>query len=676
MLKKNFLLCFGLPFILLLLSPLSVSAQNPAPTYTAMPTYTPLPTYTPYVQETQPTVPVVTSQPSAEENQADTESEETGRQIADYFLPIFQNQNFLDNGYVIDGYFYEESWAGAEQKNCFGLSFLENPGGRFCLLRDNRSELKPELRLIQMLRFEGISDSLLPRDLPPFADYSRVYTAREDNGSLFYLGFFVTGQWVGEFYLPDQPGQDMPAIISETAQKMISEFEVAPQDLPLSLTHVAYEEQVLPALKNGSFPEGIAPGTYRYAFDGFSGMYYFNLFSTTDFSSQGEVQVLPYAARLTDAINSIQDDFFGFDSKSIINTDFEAVGDSAVMFWVDPETIGYRFQKYNFIAEVHLKNQGMKTRQAVVAIARTMVENLPEVQVSQAPGSDDPLEEQFLQCFPAQGDLGFDFPLYRYSTFTQLTDTGFVYKTRYSATVGPTNASSFILDTLIYVYHDPITGQDMRKHTDYEVRIEQIGDYSYAEHRLRDPNPANYASLVYVVKGPVLIKLQVIESEDKESTLDHLVSLAQEMSACLPENPVLPQEISLPEMPDSTAIETGQVEVREISDLSSRMEALALELPAVESSGSGFPGKFVIYAGSELSGPLTVALYSPKYDLYTYRKQEIMPRTAGLQSEILLMKDLTESRSHEYHVLGEVELRIWIGEKLATVYPFYIGNWD
>ena len=405
-------------------------------------------------------------------------------------------------------------------------------------------------------------------------------------------------------------------------------------------------------------------------------MYYFNLFSKTDLTFQGEVLVLPYAARLTDAMNSYHDDFIEFNPLGMEIGDVEVVGDKAVMFWVNPETIGYRFQKYNFIAEIHLTNKGMESRRAAVEIARAVVDNLQAPQISDTPGSDDPLEQQFLQCFPAQGELGFELPLYRYSTFSQLTGTGFVYKTRYTARVGGVNTTDFSLDVHIYVYHTPITGQDIRKHFENEVQIEQIGDYTYAEHRQRDTSPANFTSVVYVVKGPLMLQLRVIEKEDKETTLENLASLARQMNACLPEDPVLPQGIYLPEMPDSTPIQNDYVQVTGISNLSERVEALNMNLPAVEYRDSGLPRVLTIYAARELPLPLTFALYSPKYDLYSYRKQEGALRQGGQQNVGLFMIDLAEGQVYEYLALGEIELRIWMGDELLAVYPFYIGNWD
>ena len=56
------------------------------------------------------------------------------------------------------------------------------------------------------------------------------------------------------FHLLNYPQEDMITLVPETAEKVLEEFESAPPNLPQTLTHIAYEDQVLPALKNRQFP--------------------------------------------------------------------------------------------------------------------------------------------------------------------------------------------------------------------------------------------------------------------------------------------------------------------------------------------------------------------------------------------------------------------------------------
>ena len=211
-------------------------------------------------------------------------------------------------------------------------------------------------------------------------------------------------------------------------------------------------------------------------------------------------------------------------------------------------------------------------------------------------------------------------------------------------------------------------GQDIGM-SQISTPIPTINERAFKHIWLRNIRPPSYGLQLRFQKGPVITTFNTITFTDEynQSILDQMAILAQQVSDCLPENPIQPKDISPPSDPQEEEINTAYASAIRIVDTVDSPEADISNLPVVDKGYGRI--SLVLSIKKELTAPLTTMIYSTKYGVYSARWQG-HDRAGEGEYEVFVEPDI------ESLELGEHIFYVWMGDELIISYPFYIGYWE
>ena len=158
---------------------------------------------------------------------------------------------------------------------------------------------------------------------------------------------------------------------------------------------------------------------------------------------------------------------------------------------------------------------------------------------------------------------------------------------------------------------------------------------------------------------------QMAESEEPpiENILEILSGIARSMDQCLPENPDLPREISVPSTITGQVSAWNSIEIIEINGPDGGENPTVNGLTVVP-----LPVNLRFNIKVKLDAPLTFAIYNPERGFYTYRKQEKEIPPIGDYYSIL------RTEGYSTFIEGVNELHVWSGDELILIYPFVLSK--
>jgi hypothetical protein len=178
-----------------------------------------------------------------------------------------------------------------------------------------------------------------------------------------------------------------------------------------------------------------------------------------------------------------------------------------------------------------------------------------------------------------------------------------------------------------------------------------------------------YENQLTFQKGPVIITFNIASSVYDPSILDQMVVLAQQVSDCLPKDPILPKDISPPSDPQGEEINSPYVSIRDMIYTEDSPQADISNLPVIDKGHWGEQIGLIFDYSKEVTAPFTAMIYSTKYDVYSARWQ--VHNTEGEGEHQVFVEPDRESVE-----LGEHIFYVWMGDELIISYPFYIGHWE
>ncbi len=576
----------------------------------------------------------------------------------EYFYPLFFEDSILPRGFVFGGENITPSWAGAENKLCYDVDFENNRIGNICLFRDNRPELSPELRLVQ---FDIGKDEDLLRDMPQFGEASKIFLLPMEDERTFRHGIFAQGSWLGEFVLESNPDIDVIERIEPLINALLPVLDNAPANLSQDRHEFPDEDIFTDAFSDDELPPNITVGPYQHNWDSYEMK--FNLYYGSKYEQEGKILIW-------DAGSSFFNENF-----HPLPIEAPAVGDYSFMSYTgrdDPNkfNITYFVQKNNFYIALTLENRGNETQAALVQLAEAIIEDIPQAPYIDLPTNGGFIEEQFMSCFPKQSELGFEHPMYQYEWETRRTRQGFKYSAWYHTSGNAPTFTFHHLDINMVVNLVSFGGQDIGM-SQISTPVPSINERAFAH--IREPMYANltpiYDNQLSFQKGPVITTFNIASSVYDPSILDQMVTLAQQVSDCLPENPILPKDISPPSDPQTETVNTSYVSVRGMINTVDSPEADISNLPVVDKGIWENRIGLILNIKKELTAPFTAMIYSTKYGVYSARWQG-HDRVSEQEYEIWVEPD------RESVELGEHIFYLWMGDELIISYPFYIGHWE
>ena len=659
-----------------------VTSQISQPTYTPRPTYTPLPTYTPQLSAAATTsTPLPTSTPYGETSSPATEIPVIKTSMEDQLKDFFESDPILAEGYRFGEFFRSNRIMNNEKGYCFSINQID-PSRRFgeiCLFLDGAEDL-PDYERLQNYAMQIYETEVL--DAPQMGDLSVMFTGKEE-GEEYFRGGAISGAWsIGyhfgsfdEINVPSEIGLIFesfftkigPTILRYSPAKSTQNDDYMSRRIKSILSTVSFDgliENYSPLEINTEDINGFTNYTLKILYEGVD-------------RQAGVISIYPFNNVYIDhhqTTFSIPE--FEPYSKPII-TGGEIIGDRSVMFKSDENPAGQmivqRFQKYDLFVDVKLMNNGSNSVKDAREIANRVAVLIEFPELEDFRPNGDVLEQQFLNCFPAQGDLGFDRPMAHFTWLTVMYAHGFEYSTRYTDYRiydhwGPVGTLSINMK----VFVTPMTGQDIPINNDNEYNIlldyqnfSDIGDRSegWLIHNTYN-KPQTYDSGMYFQKGNVLVKIGFGQMVDdvilpNEKILGLLSEIARSIDRCLPETPVLPQEISVPTTVTDQFVEKNVIEV--IEDGEENLSDNGLTVISL-------PASIHFNVIEKLDAPLTIAIYNPEHNLYTFRKQEKTIPSVGDYYSILRTEDYSTV------IEGVNELQVWSGDELILVYPFLLSK--
>lgn len=577
----------------------------------------------------------------------------------EYFHHLLFEENAISQDYVFGGEHTQGSWSGAEIKNCFNADYQNMGIGTICFYRDNRPTLTATERLT--IYTDLGNEETLQKEQPQLGEASAIYHGFHQDAEQhhYYHGVFVEGVWLGEFFInlehENQSTAELNAM-NDLVNQFLPLLDAAPTDLRQESIELPYGDIFDHIFDGVEMPEGFSVSPHQeHGFDVFYGPSHLNIGNIT-FSS-----ISPWRS---DAI------FTHFEYASPIQSvEPPEFGDySEFGIFMDPNTrtnkMTLTFRRSNLFVNITLDSLGDVTRRAMKQLAAAMAEKMPEAPYVEMPLNGDPVEQQFLRCFPKQSEIGFSSPMHQYTYYTRLLPGGFEYNTRYTSfDEMPKWQFTGFLDVSIIANQTIFGLQDIQAQEGATLTpLPNIGEraYIYSDGTLARLN---------FRKGPVIVKLFTIVLEENSADLERLPILAKEIADCLPENPLLPANISPPGDMNTQEVNPNYLSIAGIIGVEEPPKANISELPVIDKYNWSKPLALQFEIYQDLTAPLTIMIYSPKYDIFSYRKQEKEIPSPDWYETVLGFsnKDVLPP--------GENILYVWMGDELVAEYPFYIGGW-
>ena len=663
-----------------------VTSQISQPTYTPRPTYTPLPTYTPQLSAAATTsTPLPTSTPYGETSSPATEIPVIKTSMEDQLKDFFESDPILAEGYRFGEFFRSNRIMNNEKGYCFSINQI-NPGRRFgeiCLFLDGAQDL-PGFERLQNYAIQIYETEVM--DAPQMGDLSIMFSGKEE-GEEYFRGGAINGAWSIGYHFSSFDEMDVPSEIGLIFESFFDKMDptilrYSPAESTQNGDYSSRRiKSVLSAVSFDGLIENYLPVEIRT--ENMNGITTYSLIILYEgFDKQaGVISIYPFNNLYIDhhqTAYSIPE--FEPYTKPII-TGGEIIGDRSVMFKFDENPAGQmivqRFQKYDLFVDVKLMNNGSNSVKDAREIANRVADLIEFPELEDFRPNGNVLEQQLLNCFPAQGDLGFDRPMTVYTWSTDMHDHGFEYSTRYTDFRifdhwGPVGIVTINMKTFV----TPMTGQDIPIYNENEYSIlldhqnySDIGDRSqgWLFHNTYN-RPQTYDSGLYFQKGNVLVEIgysQMAESEEPpiENILEILSGIARSMDQCLPENPDLPREISVPSTITGQVSAWNSIEIIEINGPDGGENPTVNGLTVVP-----LPVNLRFNIKVKLDAPLTFAIYNPERGFYTYRKQEKEIPPIGDYYSIL------RTEGYSTFIEGVNELHVWSGDELILIYPFVLSK--
>ncbi len=559
---------------------------------------------------------------------------------------------FLPADLLISAASVEDTWSTAEKAGCLLLSQNGADQGKICLFRDFRPDLDAAHRVSLMDDLTSFHSRGVDQTGLQLGDFAKFKTTRVNGNQLVYFGQFVSGEWSGYFELPELPEQDMLVFIPALVQPILAQLPqvAASQDQTFVLEDSDQQLFAMADLLPESYYLGKLIRYTKYN----ALVHEIELMGQGDFLKKGSIKLWHYSGRMLDQSRT---DFdlpdFTPKTKPII-TGVDTIADRSVMFKWDEDSAGQltvqRFQKSDTFVDVALFSDIPEAQTIVQTIAQTLADQIgaPSLEPFALVGNENEL--QYLQCFPAQGDLGFDKPMAQYTINTSLTHKGFIYSTRYTDfTLVDHYAPVGTLGVSIQVFNVPMAGLDIPDYeNDEKDIITGLADYAQLSQVVNTNNfPNTYESTLAFVKGQSLVTLTLVELESNPITRERLINVARSMASCLPQHALASAVISVPSDINKTPLQEGYITLEGYGQ-GDEQNSSKLELFGI----------LHLYIAEPIAAPLTIALFDPRTQLIYYKKQEKSIPPPG-EYEVIL-------RPEDQLVIPSIgcQLYIWSGDQL------------
>ena len=649
----------------------SLAAENPSP----QPTYTPKATYTP--QGAIPTATPTAFPTSTPYGGISHSTENTLSETFDILSSLPEKNNFLGNYSISEPHQDERERLEGVAGYCIDIG--DNPTGEWfgvtCFYKDMQTELSAADRL--RVLWQPTGNQVFVSDAPVLGQGARIYKRTGSQGDIGeYSGGFIYGNWTALFTFPLWENKEILPEIEKTINAILQEFPKPDREPPISTQeenaaanlfqdfHGYSPEDIFTNIfSDDELPANLTMSPYQENQNGYHGE--FKLYYGPEHEEEGEILIWD-----ADPGSSLLD-------KNLHPLPIEApnVGDYSFMSYTgrdDPNefNITYFVQKNNFYIALTLENRGDETQAALVQLAEAIIEDIPQAPFIDLPTNGDFTEQQFMSCFPKQSALGFEQPMYQYFWDTHRTRHGFKYSTSYYTFGNPPSFAFNHLDINMVVNLVSFGGQNIGMNQ-ISTPIPSINERAFAH--IREPMYANltpiYENQLTFQKGPVIITFNIASSVYDPSILDQMVVLAQQVSDCLPKDPILPKDISPPSDPQGEEINSPYVSIRDMIYTEDSPQADISNLPVIDKGHWGEQIGLIFDYSKEVTAPFTAMIYSTKYDVYSARWQ--VHNTEGEGEHQVFVEPDRESVE-----LGEHIFYVWMGDELIISYPFYIGHWE